>query len=397
MILKPSEVSPRSCCLIREMVPKYLDSKAIRVIMAGPEQMGPVLEARFDKIFYTGSTRVGRIVAAAAAKHLTPCVLELGGQGPAVVCKSADINTAAARIASAKFTNAGQICLNVNHIFLHPDIAEAFTAKVIENLKTYLPNEEMASNGYSKIIDNTRLARVEKFLQNTKGKIIYGGEIDRSITKMYPTVVTQVRPGDSLLKEELFAPIFPIVEATTEEAISLIQDGEHPLCLYVFTSDAKERELIINNTLSGGVTVNDTFMHAALKHAPFGGVGESGYGYAHGKYGVLAFSHLRTVFEMPTWHLLDSLMSFRYPPHPDSGKGVQLLEKDIAKKVHFGRNESVESQAGRKTPNGALVSAFNKLMALGGGSKLDAVARWLALVMLYQMAASRFQKLPFIF
>ncbi|GKZ46649.1 hypothetical protein AbraIFM66951_009787 [Aspergillus brasiliensis] len=317
VVLKPSEVAQASQDLLMEIVPEYLDRDAIRCVSAGPLEMKHILETRFDHIFYTGSANVAKIVYTAAAKHLTPVTLELGGQGPAIVAPSANIDLAAKHIAWAKFSNAGQICVDVNHVLIDPSIREAFVERLIHYFDEFNGGRDNQPDYYSRIINERNFDRLESLLDGTTGKLIYGGIRNRQTRYFGPAIVVDVKTDDSLLSEELFGPILPIVDADLDTAISFTRSVEHPLALYAFTHVESEKTRILNETASGGVTFNDCLLHAAALDAPFGGVGNSGIGSYHGKYGILAFSHLRTYTNaIPTW--MEGVMSARYPPYSDA-------------------------------------------------------------------------------
>ncbi|CAI4212303.1 unnamed protein product [Parascedosporium putredinis] len=295
LVLKPSDMAIASQDLLVELVPKYLDRDAIRCVTAGPTEMGYILEHRFDHIFYTGSPG-------------------LGGQAPAIICPSADVKLAAKRIAAAKFMNSGQICLNVNHVLVDPSIHAEFLTHLTAYLDEFLQGGRNATpDYYSHIINERNFDRLDTLLRNTAGKPIYEGRRDRDTLFFGPTVVDDVRPDDSLLSEELFGPILPIIKADLAEALRLTRSLDHPLALYAFTGSQREKDLILASTLSGGVTFNDCFLHATAKGVPFGGVGNSGTGSYHGRWGIDEFSHRRTCVDPPGW--LENLMSFRYPPY----------------------------------------------------------------------------------
>ncbi|KAL4861465.1 hypothetical protein BDV12DRAFT_180251 [Aspergillus spectabilis] len=313
ILLKPSDVAVASQNLLMRIIPKYLDNDAIACVTAGPQEMGYILSQRFDQIFYTGSTNVAKIVAAAAAKNLTPVVLELGGQGPAIVCRSADIELAAKRIAATKFMNAGQICLNVNHVFVDPAVHDKLISALRRYFDLYMGNSKGGPSYYTHIVSTRHFDRLDKVLQGTKGTIVYGGDRDRASLFFGPTIVDGVSLSDSVLSEELFGPILPIITADLDTAIRTTKSFEHPLVLYGFTTDANDKRRILDETTSGGVTFNDCIMHVGASDAPFGGVGHAGMGYYHGEYGVNAFSYLRTYIELPGF--LDRVMGFRYPPY----------------------------------------------------------------------------------
>jgi aldehyde dehydrogenase (NAD+) len=238
-LIKPSELAANFTDLLVKLAPKYLDSEAYAVLTGSASETQYMLSHKFDHVFFTGSTPVAKHVAAAAAKHLTPTVLELGGQCPAIVTKSANVDLAAKRIAAAKFMNAGQICLSVNHVFIDPSVHAEF----IERLKYW--NEKFTTSGENDamctIINERNFGRLEELLGNTKGNIVYGGTgHDRNLLKLKTTIVDNVSLEDSLLSEELFGPLLPIVEADYKHAVETINKLPHPLGLYVFSHDQTE-------------------------------------------------------------------------------------------------------------------------------------------------------------
>ncbi|KAH7177023.1 aldehyde dehydrogenase 3H1 [Dactylonectria macrodidyma] len=347
VMMKPSELAVHSERLLYELVPKYLDPLAIRVACGGPSETTYILEKRFNHIFFTGSSKIARFVAAAAAKHLTPTVLELGGQGPCIVTKTADIELAARRITNAKFTNAGQICLSVNHVFAEPEIVD----QLIERLSYW--NDQYLSNGSDqmcRIINGRNFDRLVGFLEKTNGQIVYGGKWKRSDRFIHPTIVKGVALDDALMSEELFGPILPIITSTLEDAINTIQGMPEPLAIYLFSKDKAVHEEVLDRTLSGGVTINSVLFHASLHGAPFGGVGESGYGAYHGKHGIDCFTHARAVVAPPSW--FDLLTNFMYAPYtPKSLKYVRVRNT-----LGFKRGETLEDQ--RRSARVTFVAAF---------------------------------------
>ncbi|KAL8791339.1 MAG: hypothetical protein Q9195_005958 [Heterodermia aff. obscurata] len=335
-MLKPSEISVASQDLMLEIIPKYLDSRAIRVVTGGPKETTLILEHRFDQIFYTGSGNVGKIIQKAAAKHLTPTVLELGGQGPAIVTPSANIDVSAKRILFSKFLNSGQICLATNHVYVDPSIHDEFVDRIGYHLKEFLKNG--GKDGMSRIISDRNFERVASLLEGTQGKVVHGGEQDKATRYIHPTVVTDVTLQDSVMSQELFSPLLPIVKADYKKACELTQTLEHPLAVYIFSNDEKEIDEILSNTQSGGVTINDIMFHAGVPNAPFGGVGGSGTGAYQGKYGFDTFTHNRTIVRVPFW--MEYFLGFRYPPYSDKSVAKVALNT----KVGFKRGETMEDQ-----------------------------------------------------
>lgn len=330
MILKPSDMAPATQDLLMELIPQYLDSDAIRCVSAGPQEMQHILDQRYDHIFYTGSAQAGKIVHAAAAKHLTPVTLELGGLAPAIVTTSADTELSANHIAATKFNNAGQvcttadytnqqltksyICLNVNHILVDPPVRDALVKSLARHFDIFMGNKDTQPEYYSHIINERNFDRLDRLLQKTSGQIVYGGQRNRTTRFFAPTIVTGVKPGDSLLSEELFGPILPVVDADLDAAIAFTRGTDRPLALYAFTANEAEKTRILDETQSGGVTFNDCTLHVVACDAPFGGTGSSGHGYYHGPYGIREFSHLRThVNALPT--SMEWLLDARYPPY----------------------------------------------------------------------------------
>ncbi|KAJ5092620.1 Aldehyde dehydrogenase NAD(P)-dependent [Penicillium alfredii] len=314
VILKPSELAPAAQKLLREIIPKYMDPGAIRCVTAGPEEMQYVLTHRFDHIFYTGSPRIARVIQTAATKYLTPVTLELGGQAPAIVTATANIDLSAKHIAATKFMTAGQVCVNVNHVLVDPRVRDVLISHLIQHFDVFMGGRDTRPEGYTHVINEHHFDRLENLLQRTSGQIIYGGHRDRATRFFSPTIVVGVQPGDALLAEELFGPILPVVDAELNTAIAITRGMEHPLAIYGFTDDRNEQSRILNETQSGGVTFNDCMLHVAARDAPFGGIGNSGHGYHHGIHGLLAFSHLRThIHALPFW--MESLMEARYPPY----------------------------------------------------------------------------------
>lgn len=382
VVVKPSELASKTQDLLVEIVPKYLDSSAIKVVTGGAQEVGQLLELKWDSIFYTGGSKVGRIVSAAAAKHLTPTTLELGGQNPIIVTKSANIDLTAKRIANAKFLNAGQICINANHIFADPAVIDQFIARLIHWNKEFTKEDgSMAS-----IVNDRHFDRISTLLKGTRGDVVYGGTTDRNKRYIHPTIVKDVKLDDSLLSEEIFGPIAPVLSANVAEAIRAINSMPHPLALYIFSHDQAEIDHILNNTNSGGVTINDLMLHVAVPGAPFGGVGESGHGAQNGKYAFDAFTHTRTVVNLPTW--LDSALSFRYPPFDINKKGGFGAPKagslvgargQTMEEQKVGQGASVTGVIGKVLVLAAVVAGLDR--ASGGRFAViqtvrDVVARW---------------------
>lgn len=335
VMLKPSEITSSSERLVVEMVSTYMDPLAVQVVTGGVKETKFMLGHKFDHIFYTGSNKVAPFITAAAAPHLTPTVLELGGQGPAIVTSTADVDMAAKRVAYSKALNAGQVCLSTNHVFADPLIYDDF----VQRLAFW--NDEFLSQGDGEIascVNEQNFDRLDRLLGSTDGTISYGGRRDRITRSFTPTVVTNVSLTDSLLSEEIFGPILPVIKADYVSAYKQVGKMPHALGLYIFSSSQNEISEILANTNSGGVTINDVFVHSILPNAPFGGVGASGNGSYHGVYGFNTFTHRRSVVEPPLW--LERLIKFRYPPY----KMENIKYVDVKNSAGFKRGETIEDQ-----------------------------------------------------
>lgn len=287
-MVKPSEIARASEILICELVPKYLDPDCYTTVTGGPEETQYILTKQYDHIFFTGSASVARYIAKAAAVHLTPTVLELGGQGPAIVTKSANVDLAAKRIAFAKFMNAGQICLSVNHVFVEKEIHDEFVQRASFWFQKFLGDDSDKSH-LASIVNERNFNRLQDILQRTGGEVVSGGSFDQEKLRITPTVIDKVDMNDSLLESELFGPLLPVIVADHKEACRIISGMPHPLALYMFSGVKPEIDYgkyttpgdlvklmspVLNNTISGGVTINDCMLHPAPPGVPFGGVGK---------------------------------------------------------------------------------------------------------------------------
>ncbi|KXJ88125.1 aldehyde dehydrogenase 3H1 [Microdochium bolleyi] len=377
VMIKPSELASASQDLLAELIPKYMDQSAVRIVTGGPQETSYILEKRFNHIFFTGSSKIAKFVAAAAAKHLTPTVLELGGQGPGIVTKSADIELAAKRITFAKFQNAGQICLSVNHVFAEPEIAD----QLVERMKYW--NAQYLSKGNDvmcRVVNDRNYGRLQGLLDKTSGKVAYTGVSDPASRFFHPTIVDNVTMDDSLLSEELFGPICPVIRASVDEAVASINRLPEPLAIYIFGKDQQVIDDIIHRTLSGGVTVNNVFFHAGMPSAPFGGVGDSGQGAYHGRHGVDAFVHRRAVSQPPSW--IDRLMGFMYAPYDDKYIGwLATKGKGIKRGTTLEDEERALGQtglAGKLLSSGALAVAVGAVgwAALTAQGQSRVAAAW---------------------
>uniref|UniRef100_A0A6M2EA29 Aldehyde dehydrogenase n=1 Tax=Populus davidiana TaxID=266767 RepID=A0A6M2EA29_9ROSI len=316
MVLKPSELAPASSALLAKLLPEYLDCSLIKVVEGAVSETSALLEQKWDKIFYTGNGRVGRIVMAAAAKHLTPVVLELGGKSPVVVDSGIDLQIATRRIIAGKWgCNNGQACVSPDYIITTKDCADKLVDSLKKELETFYGKNPLESKDLSRIVNSKHFSRLTKLLDEdnkVSTKIVYGGERDEANLKISPTILVGV-PRDSLImKEEIFGPLLPIlIVRKIEDSFDMINSGTKPLAAFLFTNNKKLKEQFVASVSAGGVVINDIAIHVAIHTLPFGGVGESGTGSYHGKFSFDAFSHKKAV-------LYRSFMgesAMRYPPY----------------------------------------------------------------------------------
>lgn len=291
VVLKPSEHSSASEAFLQKLVTECFPPELVSVVTGGVEVAQQLLELRYDFIFYTGSTAVGRVVAAAAAKHLTPTVLELGGKCPCIVDRSVDVTMAAQRILSGKFFNGGQTCFAPDFVAVHQDVKEEFIRACEQVFEDVPWSEEMAH-----IINSHHYDRLSELLADSGSREISQGADDSSRLFLAPRVLPDAEWEDSLMKEEVFGPILPVVSfEKTETLVETLQAYSSPLALYLFSDNQEWLEEVSSSVASGGLCINDTMKQGTNLHLPFGGVGDSGYGRYRGKEGVLAMSYQRGV------------------------------------------------------------------------------------------------------
>lgn len=308
-LLKPSPYTPNVAKVLEKMVADTFDEEYVGVVQGNREVNRYLLEQRFDLIFFTGSPVLGREVMAAAAKNLTPVILELGGKSPCIVDKEANIKVAAKRIAWGKSLNAGQTCIAPDYLLVHEDIKEEFVAALERSFTELLTPEPRRAKHFVRIVSDRAFDRLTGYLND--GNIRFGGDNSREERFIAPTLLENVSPTAPVMQEEIFGPIFPLLTfGETEEAIDFIVKREKPLSLYYFGSEQKGKE-VLRRTSSGGACLNDVIMHIANENTPFGGVGNSGMGSYHGKESFDAFSHRKSVLSTTT--LLD--VPFRYMPY----------------------------------------------------------------------------------
>ena len=317
-MIKPSELPENTMKAMAKLINENFDPQFLYVVEGGVEETTAILKLRFDKIFFTGSPRVGKIVYKAAAEHLTPVTLELGGKSPAFVTEKADLQIAAKRIVWGKFINAGQTCVAPDYLYVAENIKAKFLKVLIEEIKkrNYTDNVDH----YCKIINERNFDRLEKMID--REKMVFGGETNREKRYISPTVLDNVTWEDAVMQEEIFGPILPILTyKNLETAMQTVVEGEKPLSAYLFSNDAKEQELFTEKLSFGGGCINDTLMHLSNDRLPFGGVGNSGIGHYHGKFGFIAFSHQKAILKKSNY--LEP--ELKYPPYSDAK--LNILKK----------------------------------------------------------------------
>ncbi|OIJ64948.1 aldehyde dehydrogenase family protein [Streptomyces mangrovisoli] len=295
VVAKPSEVSSHTSAVLARLFPKYLDQRAVTLVEGGVEETTELLEQRWDHIFYTGNGAVGRIVMAAAVRHLTPVTLELGGKSPVYVDESADIDATAAWLAWGKLLNTGQTCVAPDYVLAPPTVVPKLVDALRREITVLYGDEPRTSPDYGRIISTRHVDRLAGLLGGT-GEIVIGGESDRDEKYVAPTVLTGVSLDDPVMGEEIFGPILPIVTVSgSDEAINVINSREKPLALYLFARSAAVRDAFLARTTSGSMGINADMIQLGAPALPFGGVGESGTGAYHGEHTVRLFSHERAV------------------------------------------------------------------------------------------------------
>ncbi|KAG0694964.1 aldehyde dehydrogenase [Suillus ampliporus] len=316
-VLKPSELIPTYSQLLAEIVPKYLDPNAYRIVNGAVPETSKLLELQWDHIFYTGNGRVARIIASAAAKHLTPLTLELGGKSPVIIDSAYDIDIAAKRILWGKCNNAGQICVAPDFVLVQRDKQDELVKAFQKHYNSFFPEGALDSPLFGSIVSDLHYKRLTSLLSRTKGEVVLQGRADAARRRLEPTIVKDVADGDSLLEEELFGPILPLVPVDSlKQAIDFVNSRSHPLVLYAFSDNESVKQQLVSETQSGGIVFNDTFQQLAVNELPFGGVGESGYGNQVMKHTYDTFTQLRSSIDMPKE--AEPYLANRYPPHSEA-------------------------------------------------------------------------------
>jgi aldehyde dehydrogenase (NAD+) len=319
-IVKPSPLAPATTALIRKIVEGCLPADLVTVIEGGAETAQALLEERFDHVFFTGGTATGRHVMQAAAKHLTPVTLELGGKNPCIVDADIDLDTAARRITWGKFYNAGQSCVAVDHVLVDRRVKDRLLERIVAAVRVFYGKDPAHSPDFGRIVNAEHVDRLARLL--SCGQIVTGGSFDRERRYVAPTVIDGIRGDEPIMDDEIFGPLLPVMTYDRlEEALSYLERRPRPLALYVFSRDRGFQERVLSRTSSGGACVNDTTIHFAVPGLPFGGVGDSGMGRYHGRAGFDAFSNERSIVR--NGFLLDVLL--RYPPYRDRLKILRKL------------------------------------------------------------------------
>ncbi len=319
VVLKPSEFAPATAKIMGKIINSlFPDNYIIYLEGDGATVLPPLLtENRFDHIFYTGSTQVGKIIYKYAAEQLVPVTLELGGKSPAVIASDANIRVVARRLASPKFSNCGQMCIAPDYILVPTELKEELIKELIIAIQSFYGADAEASDHYGKIINDKQWLRLTSYL--SEGEIVYGGKSNREKLFIEPTIMTGVHADAKIMQDEIFGPILPILTyQSNEEALAIILKNPNPLAFYVFTENKADETYWLTNVPSGGACVNNATMHITNHDLPFGGRGFSGMGGYHGKLSFDTFTHTKSVLKTPTW--IDP--SFKYPPY--KGKGWLL-------------------------------------------------------------------------
>jgi aldehyde dehydrogenase (NAD+) len=295
-VLKPSEVTAHTSAAIAELLPRYVDGDAIAVVEGGVEETTALLDERFDHVFYTGNGSVGRIVMEAAAKHLTPVTLELGGKSPCIVDKTAKLDVTARRIAWGKFLNAGQTCIAPDYVLVEKSAEEGLVEALRTAVHDFYGDDVTASGDYTRIVNRRHHERLSKLLVGEE--VAFGGGTDPERCTIEPTVLRNVSPDAPIMQDEIFGPILPVIGVEdVGEAIDFVNRREKPLALYLFSDDDDAARRVLGETTSGGACVNGTILHIGNSSMPFGGVGPSGMGAYHGRFTFETFSHRKAVLK----------------------------------------------------------------------------------------------------
>lgn len=321
-IIKPSELTPNTSEVLATLLKETFPEEYISAILGGVETSTALLKESLDYIFFTGSVSVGKIIMEAAAKHLTPVTLELGGKSPTIIHEDAKLKLAAKRIAWGKFINAGQTCVAPDYVYVHQSVRSQFLIELKDAIRELYGDDPLENENYTHIVSERHFNRLHSFLDN--GKIFTGGKTKSEELIIEPTVLTDITWEDPVMKDEIFGPILPILEYNNiSEAIAGIHQHPKPLALYIFSEGTVIQQEVLNSISFGGGCINDTVYHLSSPYLPFGGVGPSGSGAYHGKASFDTFSHKKSILKQTT----SFDIPFRYPNMKDGLKKIKLFLK----------------------------------------------------------------------
>lgn len=339
-VIKPSAYSPATSAVIKKLIEEIFTEEYVAVVTGGRDVNQDLLEQKWDYIFFTGSKTVGRVVMEKAAAHLTPVTLELGGKSPVIIDKDTNIDVTAARVVFGKYLNCGQTCVAPDHIFVHKDIEEKFIEACKKQIVKMFGEKPLEDEDYGKIISQKHYTRLVETLEEVRDKVVFGGTLQSERLRIEPTILRmgqlaclRAEDGsqvwnvdtDRIMQEEIFGPLMPVISyATLDTVVDYVQAHDHPLACYIFTKDRLVKNELLKHLHFGGGCVGDTIIHLATDDMPFGGVGESGMGSYHGKWGFETFSHLKSIVDKPFW--LD--LNMRYQPYsPLKRKLIKMFLK----------------------------------------------------------------------
>jgi aldehyde dehydrogenase (NAD+) len=318
VVIKPSEMTPHCAQIIADVVSQVFTQNEVQVVLGGVEETTQLLKEQFDYIFFTGSTAVGKVVMRAAAEHLTPVTLELGGKSPCLIDESANLAVAAKRVAWGKWMNAGQTCVAPDYVLIPKKLEASFLSEMKKAIEQFYSTTPQQSPDYGRIVNERHFDRLVKLMADAE--IVCGGQHDRTERFIAPTILRGVNESHPIMQDEIFGPLLPILTyEKLDEAISFIKKRNKPLALYLFTQNKDSEKKVLESVSFGGGCINDTVIHLANSELPFGGVGPSGMGAYHGKLSFETFSHKKAVFKQTT--MVD--VPVRYPPY----KGKEGLLK----------------------------------------------------------------------
>lgn len=308
--VKPSAYSPSTSAVMQKLIERAFSPEYVTVITGGRAENQTLLDQKFDYIFFTGGVSVGKMVMEKAAKHLTPVTLELGGKSPVIIDSHCDLKLAARRVAFGKWLNCGQTCIAPDYVLCHNEVHDRFVELLKDEISRQYGSEPLSNHNYGKIVNRKHFDRLSGLID--VDKTVYGGILDDETLRISPTVMTRVTADDAVMQEEIFGPILPIIKVDSmDTAFAFIQQRPHPLALYLFSTSGEVKHKFLSRLSFGGGCVNDTIMHIATHNMPFGGVGNSGMGSYHGKYGFDTFTHRKSVVFKPNF--LD--LPLRYQPY----------------------------------------------------------------------------------